>query len=594
MINGHAPPGPGTCYLPLEVGPEHQATQFRVATLLPGEWHEPIRCRLAVHSLQSPPPYETTSYAWGDAYDTNQIAVNDVEVTIPNSLWLCLRHLRDQSAELALWTDAICIDQSNFKEKAAQVMMMGEIYSRCSSMYIWLGEPSLLSETRHPFSMFLHWAEDKHFYEYPGFSRTEDGGEWVFHENAAYQQMYEDFVDVVSRPWWTRLWCVQEIALCPSAVVVLGTWRMPWATVLEAKDNHCRHVLGCCEYVSNAFPARYIYFWDHMLFLSQRFGTTGVDQIIRSLRHKLCKDPRDKIYGLLGLFSWQNPRTWLHASYSVPVGKLYQEVTETIIKQADSDLHFLTGSGLGSDNYNLPSWVRNFAAPLSAEEASQEFSRWKAYTFYNAAAQTNSEAKVVDAGILSLSGTLIDRIERIGTSIQETDWLHIESTIFAWATLAGISTLTPTPSLASSQDRFWRTLLADCIPATHSGVAASTRIPTAPAESLSEWFYGAQARVKEGKEPLITPQVHAFWRAAHGRTFFRTAKGAFGLCYPHTKPGDEVWVLAGGRVPFVLRSVEDAERSRRRRLVGECYLHGFMDGEAERVGEGDVVSVHLV
>ncbi|OSS52841.1 hypothetical protein B5807_02331 [Epicoccum nigrum] len=602
MTKDHAPREAATCYLPLEVGLEQQATQFRIATLLPGEWHEPIRCRLTVHSLQSPPSYETISYAWGDAHDTNRICISDVEVTIPNSLWLCLRHLRDKSAELALWTDAICIDQSNPKEKAAQVVMMGEIYSRCSSMYIWLGEPGALSQACHPFSMFLHWAEDKHFYEYPGFSRTGEGSEWVFSENAAYQQMYEEFVDVVSRPWWTRLWCVQEIALCPSAVIVLGTWRMPWAKVLRAKDNHCRHVLGCCEGVSNALPARYIYFWDHMLFLSQRFDMTGMDQIIRSLRHKLCKDPRDKVYGLLGLLWWKNPRAWLHASYSVPVGKLYQEVTETIMEQADGDLHFLTGSGLGSDSYHLPSWVRNFAAPLSAEEASQEYSRWKAYTLYNAAAQTNSEAKVVDASVLSLSGTLVDRIERIGTSIQEKDWSHIGSTILAWASLAGISSLTRTPGLAPSQDRFWRTLLADCIPATHSGVAASTRIPTAPDESLSEWFFDAQARLEEGEEPLITPQVHAFWRATHGRTFFCTVKGGFGLCFPHARPGDEVWVLVGGRVPFVLQGVDDAvedsggdaERLRRRRLVGECYLHGFMNGEAKRMGKGDVVSVHLV
>ncbi|KAG9203064.1 hypothetical protein G6514_003586 [Epicoccum nigrum] len=339
-----------------------------------------------------------------------------------------------------------------------------------------------------------------------------------------------------------------------------------------------------------------------MLFLSQRFDMTGMDQIIRSLRHKLCKDPRDKIYGLLGLLWWKNPRAWLHASYSVPVGKLYQEVTETIMEQADGDLHFLTGSGLGSDSYHLPSWVRNFAAPLSAEEASQEYSRWKAYTLYNAAAQTNSEAKVVDASILSLSGTLVDRIERIGTSIQEKDWSHIGPTILAWASLAGISSLTRTPSLAPLQDRFWRTLLADCRPATHSGVAASTRIPTAPDESLSEWFFDAQARLEEGEEPLITPQVYAFWRATHGRTFFCTVKGGSGLCFPHARPGDEVWVLAGGRVPFVLQGVDDAgedsegdaERLRRRRLVGECYLHGFMDGEAKRMGKGDVVSVHLV
>lgn len=41
--------------------------------------------------------------------------------------------------------------------------------------------------------------------------------------------------------------------------------------------------------------------------------------------------------------------------------------------------------------------------------------------------------------------------------------------------------------------------------------------------------------------------------------------------------GDEVWVLFGGRVPFVLRPNEAGSTFS---MIGDCYLHGFMDGEA--------------
>lgn len=46
--------------------------------------------------------------------------------------------LRGQS--LAIWVDAICINQSDEAEKMRQIPMMGDIYSKAAVTYIWLGE----------------------------------------------------------------------------------------------------------------------------------------------------------------------------------------------------------------------------------------------------------------------------------------------------------------------------------------------------------------------------------------------------------------------------------------------------------------------
>jgi len=49
--------------------------------------------------------------------------------------------------------------------------------------------------------------------------------------------------------------------------------------------------------------------------------------------------------------------------------------------------------------------------------------------------------------------------------------------------------------------------------------------------------------------------------------------------------GDEVWVIAGADVPMVLRQRGGGKWS----LVGECYVHGIMKGEAVRdFGGGNV------
>lgn len=94
------------------------------------------------------------------------------------------------------------------------------------------------------------------------------------------------------------------------------------------------------------------------------------------------------------------------------------------------------------------------------------------------------------------------------------------------------------------------------------------------------------------------------------RTYFRSQDRGHGLCYPTCRPGDQVWVLHGSTVPFVLRpiyvdtSVEASilrpseayirdsigsivgvegdlkPRTGHYQLIGDCYYDGFMDGEA--------------
>jgi hypothetical protein len=61
-----------------------------------------------------------------------------------------------------------------------------------------------------------------------------------------------------------------------------------------------------------------------------------------------------------------------------------------------------------------------------------------------------------------------------------------------------------------------------------------------------------------------------------GRRLFRTQKNFLGLGPLSTSPGDSVYILKGSRIPFILRTVA---RGNNVKVIGECYLHGFMQGE---------------
>jgi hypothetical protein len=71
---------------------------------------------------------------------------------------------------------------------------------------------------------------------------------------------------------------------------------------------------------------------------------------------------------------------------------------------------------------------------------------------------------------------------------------------------------------------------------------------------------------------------HVVGRRMTGRCIYRTTEGYLGVGPTSTKEGDEVWLVEGALVPFIMRPAGETDE-RALTLVGETYLHGFMHGE---------------
>jgi hypothetical protein len=82
---------------------------------------------------------------------------------------------------------------------------------------------------------------------------------------------------------------------------------------------------------------------------------------------------------------------------------------------------------------------------------------------------------------------------------------------------------------------------------------------------------------------------NAFTTCCFGRCFGLTEKGYMVIGPPGANEGDVLCLIMGAQVPFLLRPISDSDGNKlngehRYALVGECYVHGLMDGEGLKQG----------
>jgi len=62
-----------------------------------------------------------------------------------------------------------------------------------------------------------------------------------------------------------------------------------------------------------------------------------------------------------------------------------------------------------------------------------------------------------------------------------------------------------------------------------------------------------------------------------------------------TEVGDLIWAFVGGRALYVLRPID--RDTNHYTFIGECYVHGLMDGELDRkihAGEAKLQQIRII
>jgi hypothetical protein len=134
---------------------------------------------------------------------------------------------------------------------------------------------------------------------------------------AALQQFFRN-------PYWTRLWIVQEIMLAKDIFIMCGKTILPWKDLrnfcteglenlpLDAKQVVPEQVLWLAQHSSLAIRYKY-------------------QDLLRAFCTNVCKDPRDKIYGLQGLVEELDKMNTGEIDYTKPVHVVYQDTIKAML-----------------------------------------------------------------------------------------------------------------------------------------------------------------------------------------------------------------------------------------------------------------------
>lgn len=113
------------------------------AAINPKKINEQIRGNFRVVDLTAPGPYyfSALSYVWGEPESKPDLVRCGAHlIPLQKNGLSALKHLRKKLGRFSIWIDALCINQSDEKEKENQIPLMGDIYSKSENAYIWLGD----------------------------------------------------------------------------------------------------------------------------------------------------------------------------------------------------------------------------------------------------------------------------------------------------------------------------------------------------------------------------------------------------------------------------------------------------------------------
>ncbi len=587
-------------------------------------------------------PYEALSYHWGSEEASYRIRIYTEgfpgSFRIRPNLHAALNQLRLPDKKRELWIDAICINQEDNDEKNAQVSLMADIFSRATGVCVWLGEASPDSNLALNFISRIvnlddferlvadrratqEWVALSSLMRRSWFSRR-----WVVQEIAlaARATLYcgdayvdwADFADVVSL----------------FEAVESENHMISKSIMMSDLFNHIPDFLGEIKFLG----ATRLVDATSNLFRKSKSGQVlerllSLEALILNLSAFQASRPHDIIYAVLnlakgirtpaatsnkdGLVETQSQITTEptdHTSHEQKLKKVahrFKQVAEEnrfIINyekpffdackeflrftiESDGFLDILCRPWVPEDSIPdsmRPSWLLTTSQAAWGMRPDGNFSRANADTLvgppglgkrnYNASGSSKvpNTWKFGEGSkecSMYVEGFVIDSIKLkkpyAADGIILNEWLVAGG----WT---DISSLPP--------DEFWRTLVADRGP---NGVNPPRIYARACKAALNRTVKGGHIStntlVQNGKSTIVADFLRRVQEVIWRRRLVITEHDLLGLAPEKSENGDLICIFYGCSVPVALRRMVDRVTDEEYfTFIGECYVHGIMEGEA--------------
>ena len=362
-----------------------EVPRIRLVELLPEKTADHcIRCNIHDYDFDdSCLEYETLSYVWGQKPASYNILVNDKSFKITDTLHDALHGLHDPEQSRFLWIDQLTINQSDNQEKTQQVAMMRDIYKRASQTIVWLAAPTdgtnlaiaallritaatLDGETLKNNSKWNRLGS-------PGENDTKllaepSKDDWGRAKPS--RREFNAIGSLIRRPWFRRMWCIQESGVSRSLLVQCGSAKIDFdimllgifMVIISISGGRLRHTLGNTK--------------EFMLMTAVRHQDRGkhleLPELLSATRTFGATDSRDRLYALYGITSTDLEAVGLTPDYTIGAREAFTKAILALIRsQGHLGLLELT-EGQATSDANLPSWVPALKGPETYENAFME------------------------------------------------------------------------------------------------------------------------------------------------------------------------------------------------------------------------------
>lgn len=505
-----------------------------------------------------------------------------IQWEVTTNLEAGLRHLRGNVNEKVLWIDAICIDQGSGEEKNYQVPLMKTIYTNASVVRGWLGEGTEGSDEAIRVLNELGHGDPPRLANVRIDGRALDIGH------------VGNLRDLLTRSWWRRTWVQQEFVLATRLAMHCGSRCLNHDTLskfvvdtyeISSGWNYSAYDYTVLREMWNGYSNLQYFIsmrrtHDYLAHTERSHGDVQLrmSYFLQSLcigRLYGCADPRDSIYGLLGLAP-NDFASIVDPDYKLSIADVFQHMAVLCILYTNSLVLFSATEFRQKDQRLAPTWVpdwRQHAGFLRTDKTSGSLGVAIASRgLFNACGRRTLQFDIGSYSVATFRGIILDHIGtmtatrtaqaskcRIGRDWRRFFDYHTEGTLKPFYC-----------GSESPESPYWRLLTYDL----RKTARGWRRCKVEDREDYVTW-----ASVKQVAANEIARNFHREIDPQVGRLFF-TANGFVGVGPCTIEAGDSISILAGGPLPYVLQPVPDAARLNTFELVGSCYVHGVMDGQA--------------